>query len=96
MSAFTPPVVLTANLTADGAPVYLTAAQAWSRDLAEALVIESEAEHDKRLAFARGDEATVCDPYVFKVSVDGTTIDPITTRERIRSTGPTIRVRRPD
>jgi hypothetical protein len=38
----------------------------------------------------------VADPYTFKVEVRNGSIDALSTRERIRSTGPTVRVRRPD
>jgi hypothetical protein len=38
----------------------------------------------------------VADPYTFKVEVKNGAIDALSTRERIRSTGPTVRVRRPD
>ena len=40
--------------------------------------------------------AIVADPYTFKVELKEGAIDALTTRERIRSTGPTVRVRRPD
>ncbi|MET0340175.1 MAG: DUF2849 domain-containing protein [Polyangiales bacterium] len=90
-------VVVTAKLLADGAPVYLTGAGTWSRALQEALPVPSA--EGETLAVARGkqDEAFIADPYAFKVEVrDGGVIDALSTRERIRSTGPTTRVRRPD
>lgn len=83
-------VVLTANQTSDGAPVYLTAQRDWSRKLTEAHVIESDGERDELLAVAEGQQALVCDPYVFKVKRDGDAIEPVSARERIRSVGPTI------
>jgi hypothetical protein len=89
-------VVVTARFLADGSPAYLTAAGTWSRSLQEAKALppkEGEAE-----ATARGvrDQPQVADPYTFKVEVRDGFIDALTTRERIRSTGPTVRVRRPD
>jgi hypothetical protein len=54
---------------------------------------EGEAE-----AATRGerDQRQVADPYTFKVELKGGQIDALSTRERIRSTGPTTRIRRPD
>lgn len=89
-------VVVTARLLADGAPVYLKADGSWSRSLQDAKTLpstEGQAEADAR---AKNDQRQVADPYVFKVEVKGGEIDPLSTRERIRSTAPTVRVRRPD
>ena len=89
-------VVVTARLLADGAPVYLKADGSWSRALQEAKPLptaEGEAEAQKR---SQQDQRQVADPYTFKVEVKGGTIDALSTRERIRSTGPTVRIRRPD
>ena len=83
-------LVITASQTADGAPVYLTKDRTWARELSHAHVIETDSERDELLGVAREQEAVVCDPYVFKVSVDGGAITPATTRERIRHAGPTI------
>ena len=89
-------VVVTARWLADGAPVYLTAAGAWSRSLQEAKPLpsaEGEAEATQR---AKNEQRLVADPYTFPVALRGGEIDALSTRERIRSTGPTTRIRRPD
>lgn len=89
-------VVVTARWLADGAPVYLKADGSWSRSLQDAKPLptqEGEAEAAQRSA---NDQRQVADPYTFKVEVRGGEIDPLSTRERIRSTGPTVRIRRPD
>ena len=89
-------VVVTARWLADGAPVYLTPAGAWSRSLQEARTLtttEGEAEAAER---AKSEQRLVADPYTFPVAVRGGEIDALSTRERIRSTGPTTRIRRPD
>jgi hypothetical protein len=89
-------VVVTARWLADGAPVYLTAAGSWSRSLQEAEALpdaEGEAAAAQRSA---NDQRHVADPYTFPVAVQGGEIDALSTRERIRSTGPTTRIRRPD
>lgn len=89
-------VVVTARWLLDGAAVYLKADGTWSRSLQEAKPLspaEGEAEAQKR---TKEDQRNVADPYTFKVEVRGGEIDALSARERIRSTGPTVRVRRPD
>lgn len=89
-------VVVTARFLADGAPAYLRGDGAWSRSLQEAAPrspVEGESEASARAA---NDQRNVADPYTIKVELKEGAIDALTTRERIRSTGPTVRVRRPD
>lgn len=88
--------VISASFLNSGAPAYLTGSGEWSRDLQRALLIEGEAERDARLARALEEERVVCDPFFFDVRLEGSVIDPISTRERIRAEGPTVRIRRPD
>lgn len=88
--------VISASLTDTGAPTYLTRDGGWSPDLQAALPVESEAERDALLEAALRQERLVSDPYFFDVRVEGGAIDPLSTRERIRATGPTTRIRRPD
>jgi hypothetical protein len=89
-------VVVTARLLADGAPVYLTAAGTWSRALQEAAVLPSAQGDAEALTRSKTEQPIVADPYTFKVEVKDGFIDALSTRERIRSTGPTVRIRRPD
>jgi hypothetical protein len=89
-------VVVTAHLLADGAPVYLTAAGKWSRALQEAAVLPAEKGEAEAATRGKTEQPIVADPYTFKVEVKNGFIDALSTRERIRSTGPTVRVRRPD
>jgi hypothetical protein len=89
-------VVITARWLADGAPVYLTAQGAWSRDFQQSEVFPAdmgEAEAAKR---QQTDQAVTADPYTFKVERRAGVLDALSTRERIRSTGPTTPLRRPD
>jgi hypothetical protein len=88
--------VISANFTDSGAPAYLGAGGDWVRELQRALAIASEAERDDLLNRALLQERVVCDPYFFDVRLEGSVIDPISTRERIRAEGPTVRIRRPD
>lgn len=90
------PVVITASRTDDGAPVYRAADGAWSLAIADARVFAGKAEAEDELAVAQAEERQVCDPYHMKVApADGPPV-PVSARERIRATGPTVRVRRPD
>jgi hypothetical protein len=89
-------VVVTARWLADGAPVYLTEAGSWSRSLQEAKTLPTKEGEDEAARRSKTDQPVVADPYTFKVELKGNEIDALSTRERIRSTGPTTRIRRPD
>jgi hypothetical protein len=89
--------VVTAGRTDDGAPVYRTSQASWSLVLREAALLSSEQEAEQLAKRAAAEEQRgVCDPYVFPVAVTPEGLDALSARERIRSTGPTVRVRRPD
>lgn len=89
-------VVVTARFLADGASVYLNAAGSWTRALSEAQPYPAAAGEAEAEARAKNDQRQVADPYTIKVAVNGAVIDPLTTRERIRSTGPTVPIRKAD
>jgi hypothetical protein len=89
-------VVVTARFLADGAPAYLKADGTWSRSLQEAGPRPNDEGEEEASTRAKTEQPLVADPYTFKVEVRGGFIDALSTRERIRSTGPTVRVRRPD
>ena len=79
--------VVTASRTSDGAAVYLTADRTWSRELSRACP-RDEARLAAELAWARGQQAAVCDPYRLPVALaDGVPVA-VSTRERIRAAGP--------
>jgi hypothetical protein len=88
--------VVSAATTDEGAPVYLSKDGSWTRDLQAADPVDAET--SERLVRERSeqDQRAVCDPYAFKVGVEGRKIDPLTVREAIRAEGPTTRLRRPD
>lgn len=88
--------VITANRTDDGAPVYLDPEHGWTERLAAALTTAEDADKDALLGEAKEQERVVCDPYAFRVVLSGGSATPTTTRERIRGTGPTTPLRRPD
>jgi hypothetical protein len=89
-------VVVTARWLADGAPVYLGADGSWSRALQEAKPFASAAGEAEAVERGTSEQRLVADPYTFKVDLKDGQIDALSARERIRSTGPTVRVRRPD
>ena len=88
--------IVTANTTDDGGPVYMTQEHTWTTQLPEAHATQSEDARDELLAVARTQERQVCDPYAFKVELSDGVPTPTTARERIRATGPTTPIRRPD
>lgn len=83
--------VVTGKLTDDAANVWRRADGTWSRNLQEAGIVGDEATAKSQAAAALATEQRqITDPYVIEVHADGTTIDPLTARERIRATGPTV------
>lgn len=89
-------VVITARWLADGAPVYFTSKGEWSRDFQASVVFPPEKGEAEATRLGQSDQRVVADPYTFKVERREGGLDALTTRERIRSTGPTTRIRRPD
>lgn len=88
--------VVTAVSTDTGAPLYWQGSGMWSGRLSEAMPISGREACDVELAEASRQERVVCDPYAMPILVAGAEFDPLTTREKIRSLGPTTRLRRPD
>jgi hypothetical protein len=89
--------IVTGNFTEDGGVAYRRADGTWSRRIAEAGLLDDEptgkAIASKSLA---NEQREISDPYCIEVHASDGTIDPLTTRQRIRASGPTIRLRRPD
>ncbi len=97
MSESNEKAVVTARFLADGAPVYLKADGTWGRALQEAQLFPAERADTEAVMRAKTEQRLVADPYTIKVLVEsGGFIDALSARERIRATGPTVRVRRPD
>lgn len=89
-------VVVTARRLSDGSPIYLTANGTWTGALQEASPRSPEEGQAEATQRGQSEQSTVVDPYTFKVEVRDGFIDALSTRERIRSAGPTVRLRRPD
>jgi hypothetical protein len=88
--------IVTANFTADGAVAYFRADHSFSKVLAEAAVFDTKEAGEAALKIALTNERLVSDPYLTEVAPAPQGLDALTARERIRSQGPTVRVRRPD
>lgn len=86
--AFTPKVV-TANHLLEGDAIWLTADDRWSRDMAEAELIEDEAHAQIRLLFAQAQADTVVGTYLAdaRLGADGRP-EPTHFREEFRTRGP--------
>lgn len=80
--------VITANRTLDGAVAYLADGRRWTDRLAEARAFRKQPEGDADLAWARTQEAVVCDPHVVKVELTADGPAPLDTKQRIRAEGP--------
>ncbi len=76
--------------------MYLTAGGKWSTALQEAAVLPVDQGAAEAAARGKSEQPIVADPYTFKVEKRDGFIDALSTRERIRSTAPTVRIRRPD
>lgn len=89
--------IVTGNFTADGSVAWRRADGTWSRRIADAGLLADEASAKALAASALANEQReISDPYCIEVYADGTTIDPLTARQRIRANGPTTPLRRPD
>ncbi|WP_297778298.1 DUF2849 domain-containing protein [uncultured Roseovarius sp.] len=84
---FTPKVV-TANALIEGDVVYLTAADTWARDLAEAEVLTDEADADYRLLQAQARVGEIVGAYLAEVNPGQNGPEPTHFREDFRRKGP--------
>ena len=82
--------IVTGSATADGSPIYMTRDGEWTRRIVGAAQLGTEDQRERMLAQARGNQFTICDPYVIEVLVSGEDVLPATLRERIRAAGPTV------
>ncbi|MEQ8293592.1 MAG: DUF2849 domain-containing protein [Roseovarius sp.] len=84
---FTPKVV-TANALIEGDVVYLAADDSWTRELAQAELLEDEAVADERLLFASAQTETVVGVYLADATPGENGPEPTHFREDFRRTGP--------
>jgi hypothetical protein len=82
--------VVTGNATVDGGPIYWGGELGWSRNVADALVLDEASAHARSRAAAGDSQAIVCDPYAIEVSTADGQLRPVTLKERIRAEGPTV------
>ena len=89
--------IVTGNFTDDGAVAWRRADGTWSRRIADAGLLDDEATASAHAAHAVAHEQReLASAYPIAVHGETGTIIPLTARERIRATGPTISFRRPD
>jgi len=89
--------IVTGNFTDEGAVAYRRADGTWSRRIADAGLLPDEATATAHATHALAHEQReVASAYAIAVHANGGAIELLTTRERIRATGPTIQIRRPD
>jgi hypothetical protein len=87
--------MVTANRLTDGMVVYLTKSGDWATQFAAGAVLADEAAAEAGLAQANeaAKQRLVVSQYLIDVLVDGGSVQPTSTRERIRADrGPTIEV----
>ncbi len=86
--------IITANRLADGLVVFLDAAGDWSEDFHQGAIIADPAAKAKALAVAAEAAARnhVVDPYAIELELRAGHLAPKALRERIRATGPTVRL----
>jgi hypothetical protein len=88
---------VTGKLTDDASNVWRRADGSWTSKLQEAGIVADEPTAKAQAASAVANEQRqITDPYVIEVHASDGTIDPLTARERIRATGPTVTTRRLD
>jgi hypothetical protein len=89
--------VVTAKVTDDGSNTYRRGDGTWSARLADAGLFDDEASAKVVLpAIVATEQRTISDPYVIEVAVKDGEIHALSARERIRASGPTVRIRRAD
>jgi hypothetical protein len=84
--------VVTANRTDDGSVAWLREGGGWSSSLADAALFVTEAEANAAALRGKAEQRLVCDPYATRMHFDGSAIVPVSMRERIRATGPSIAI----
>jgi hypothetical protein len=85
--------MILANRLTDGRVVFLAADGSWVDDIAAGVVTTDAAGAQRLLAEARQaeDQSAVIDPYLIGVRTAAGARRPVSFREGIRATGPTIR-----
>lgn len=85
------PSIVTANRTWDGAVIYRTARQGWSKELGDAAIVRTNDDARALLAESIADDLGAVGAYIAPVAItDGGKIEPGNLREQIRRSGVTI------
>jgi len=85
--------VITANRLKNGEVVYLAPGGVWSNSLSKARFLADGGEQKRLILMAEKDVAgqIVVGPYLMDADRENDTPSPISQRERIRASGPTVR-----
>ena len=94
MSRLRNPIAFTANRLLDGEAVWLGPKGNWveSFELAQAICTEEQLELSAQQAARADADNIVVEPYEIDLACEGGEIFPVKFREKVRATGPTIRL----
>lgn len=86
------PVVATSNDLATGAVVFRHGDGTWSIDIGRAEIAETPEDGDRLLAKANADQdaCVIVEPALIEIIREGGFVRPVSLRELIRATGPTV------
>jgi hypothetical protein len=82
--------IVTANALDTGDVVYLTGCDEWSREIFHAEFIDDEDHAEFRLFVAEKQDRIVVAPYLAQVRMTDTGPVPVTRRETLRASGPSV------
>ncbi|MBN8615779.1 MAG: DUF2849 domain-containing protein [Deltaproteobacteria bacterium] len=88
MAATRPAYLVSASRLSDGAVVYLGADRRWTERFEQAARHDETAPRDEALAFAKTEEARVCNVHVVEIGVTAEGGLVLSARERFRRAGP--------
>jgi hypothetical protein len=85
--------IVTANRLTDGEVVYLAPGGNWSNSLSDARLLSDGSDQERHFRLAEQDvtRRLVVGPYLMNVVHDRAGIRPLSQREHIRATGPSVR-----
>ena len=82
--------IVTANALTSGDVVYLTGSDDWSPEIVEAEFIDDAEHAESRLVAAQRQAHLVVGPYLADVTITANGPVPVTRREALRASGPSI------
>ena len=94
--AIVPMQMIIASRLVDGRVVFMDAGSGWQDSIDEGVVLEDEAEAERRLSEAEQsvENCVIVDPYLIDVTLEDGGRRPVEVREAIRAFGPSVRTDR--